>query len=75
MYIDHKKLNIPEITVEANMRQKIKGPSGEIVTHIERNISYGDSSVGTELQQKLIEIAEKCPVSKILKGEVVIETT
>jgi putative redox protein len=69
MYIDHKGLDIPEIRVEANMFQKI-GNEG-IVTQIERRIAIPDV-LAPELQDRLIRVAENCPVSKILKGSIKI---
>ena len=69
MYIDLKVLNIPEISVEANIHQKI-GNEG-IVTHIERRIAIAEVT-DTQLQQRLIRIAENCPISKILKDSIKI---
>lgn len=69
MYIDLKGLDIPEIRVEANMFQKI-GNEG-IVTQIERRIAIPDV-LAPELQDRLIRVAENCPVSKILKGSIKI---
>jgi putative redox protein len=69
MYIDHKGLDIQEIRVEANMFQKI-GNEG-VVTQIERRIAIPDV-VAQELQERLIRVAENCPVSKILKGSIKI---
>lgn len=69
MYILHKGLDIPEIRVEANIFQMI-GNEG-IVTHFERQIAI-PYSLAPELQERLIRVAENCPVSKILKGSVKI---
>jgi putative redox protein len=71
MYIDHKGLEIPEIEVEANMFHRIE--SNGVVLRIDRKIdikNLGDP----ELQQRLIRVAEDCPVSKILKGNINIQT-
>ncbi|MBT1707831.1 OsmC family protein [Fulvivirgaceae bacterium PWU5] len=71
MYIDHKGLEIPEIEVEANMFHRI-GSNG-VVLRIDRKIDI--KNVGDpELQQRLIRIAEDCPISKILKGNINIQT-
>ncbi len=72
MYIDHKKLDIPEITVRANMGQRINAGTGEITTRIERSVSFGDTHLTPEIRTRLLEIAESCPISKILKGNIVI---
>ena len=74
MYIDHKKLKIPEITVEANMAHRINGSTGEITTHIEKSISYGNTTLDPERKARLLEIAERCPISKVLKGNITIAT-
>lgn len=71
MYIDHKDLNIPEISVEANMFQKISNT--ETVIHIIRRIAIPEA-VDEELRQRLIRIAENCPISKILKGNIEINS-
>jgi putative redox protein len=71
MYIDHKGLEIPEIEVEANMFHRIEGNG--VVLRIDRKIdikNLGDP----ELKQRLTRVAEDCPVSKILKGNINIQT-
>jgi putative redox protein len=69
MYIDHKGLDIPEISVDANMFQNI-GNKGTVM-HIIRRIAIAET-IDPELQQRLIRVAENCPVSKILKGNIEI---
>jgi putative redox protein len=69
MYIDLKVLDIPEISVEANMFQKMENEG--TVMHIERRIAIAEVT-DAELQQRLIRVAENCPVSKILKGSIKI---
>jgi len=71
MYIEHKGLNIPEISVEANIFSVIE-TSGTVI-YIERSISI-QNVPDPELQQRLIQIAENCPISKILKGNIKIIT-
>jgi len=72
MYIDHKELHIPEIEVQANLHQRIAG--GKTVTHIERSIDFKQSIEPTVLE-RLLNVAEKCPISKILKGDTEVHTT
>lgn len=67
MYIDRKRWNIPEINILLNLTQE---NSGELVTTISREISFSN-----EVKERLLQIAEKCPVSKILKNQVIINTT
>lgn len=75
MYIDHKGYTIPEITVEANVGQKVVVGTGERVTHIERSIRFSDEAeIEPAVLTRLLRVAESCPVSKMLKGEVVLTT-
>ncbi|MFD0764549.1 OsmC family protein [Mucilaginibacter lutimaris] len=71
MYIDHKDLNIKVITVEANMFHKLES-SGPVLL-IERSISL-ENVPDPEMQQRHIRIAESCPISKLLKGDIKITT-
>lgn len=74
MYIDHKQLDIPEVVVEANLRQRINASTGEISTTIYRWLSYGETEVEPAVKTRLMEIADSCPISKILKANISIET-
>jgi len=71
MYIDHKGLVISEIDVEANMVNRL-GKDGTVM-HIERKIEIHNMT-DLELLQRLIRVAENCPISKILKGNIMITT-
>jgi len=71
MYIDHKGLVISEIDVEANMVNRL-GKDGTVM-HIERKIEIHNMT-DPELLQRLIRVAENCPISKILKGNIMITT-
>lgn len=62
-------MDIPEIIVESNMFQKI-GNEGTVM-QIERRITIPGVE-DQELQQRLVHVAESCPVSKILKGAIKI---
>jgi putative redox protein len=70
MYIDRKGWDIPEISISLNLTQE---NSGELQTTISREISFS-KSVSNEIKERLLVIAEKCPVSKILKNQVTINT-
>lgn len=70
MYIDRKGWNIPEIKISLNLYQEL---NPELETTIVRTISFGD--VSEEQQERLLVIADKCPISKLLKGTVTINTT
>jgi putative redox protein len=71
MYIDRKGWTIPEIAVTLNMSQE---NTTELTTTIERNITFPEN-VPSEQKQRLLVIAGKCPVSKILENKVIINTT
>lgn len=71
MYIDMKGLTIAEIEVEANLFYKIENKG--TVVHIERKITCSEE-LDIDLQKRLWRVAEKCPISKILKGIINIST-
>ncbi len=71
MYIDHKDLTISDIEVEANICYKIENKA--TVAYIERTIIFpGQQDLG--LQERLLKVAESCPISKLLKGNIKIST-
>ncbi|WP_396195156.1 OsmC family protein [Flavobacterium sp.] len=70
MYIDRKGWDISEIYISLNLSQEIKG---ELITTITRDISFSEK-VTPEIKERLLLIAEKCPVSKILKNQIKIDT-
>jgi len=70
MYIDRKGWDISEISISLNLTQE---NSGELQTTISREISFS-KDVSLEIKERLLVIAEKCPVSKILKNQVIINT-
>ncbi|RQO74599.1 hypothetical protein DBR43_04215 [Pedobacter sp. KBW06] len=69
MYIDRKEWSVPEITVKANLFQRIE--AGKLVTTIERAIFF-NQPMEAEQKDRLLKIAQSCPISKILKNEVQI---
>lgn len=71
MYIDRKEWGLPEIKISLNLTQQISG--GEIVTTFERNIHFSEN-VSLEQKERLLSIAKKCPVSKILENNILIDT-
>ncbi len=71
MYIDRKGWDIPEISVQLNMHQETEN---ELVTVIKRNITFA-TNISLEQKERLLVIAGKCPVSKILEHTVKINTT
>ncbi len=71
MYIDRKGWNIPQIDVRLNFTVN---KEGEFVTEISREISFPET-ISTEQKERLLVIASKCPVSKILENKIIINTT
>jgi putative redox protein len=71
MYIDRKGWNIPEIKISLNLYQE---NNPELETIITRDISFSNE-VDEDTRKRLLIIAEKCPVSKMLKNKITIPTT
>lgn len=70
MYIDRKGWDIPEINISLNLSQE---NDTELTTTISRTISF-PKNIDQETKDRLLFIAEKCPVSKILKNKILINT-
>lgn len=71
MYIDRKGWNIAEINISLNLFQE---NNGKLITTIAKTLTF-PPTVDREQRARLLEIAEKCPVSKLLKGTILINTT
>lgn len=71
MYIDRKGWDIPEINISLNLSQE---NNPDFTTTISREITFS-KTIDEEIKNRLLIIAEKCPVSKILKNQVLINTT
>ncbi len=70
MYIDRKAWDIKNINIVVNMYQNNEN---DITTTFERSITF-DESISDEMKERLLLIAKKCPVSKILEHNIVINT-
>ena len=70
MYIDRKGWQISEIFIEVNMYQPTEG---DFSTTIERTIFF-NTDITLEQKEKLLLIAKKCPVSKILEHKIELKT-
>lgn len=70
MYIDRKGWDIPEINVAVNAEQE---SDGELETIFSRHITFSNE-ITVEQKERLLLIANKCPVSKLLKGKIVMKT-
>jgi putative redox protein len=71
MYIDRKEWNIPEVHVSLNFAMNTEG---EFSTDIKREIRFS-SEVPDDQKQRLLIVASKCPVSKILENKIKIHTS
>lgn len=71
MYIDRKGWDIPEINISLNLAQEL---NPELETTISRIITFPEN-ISEEQRERLLLIAEKCPISKILKNKITINTT
>ena len=70
MYINRKEWNIPEINVKLNLRTSNENGFS---TEFYREITFSND-ITDEQKQKLLIIANKCPVSKILENQITIKT-
>lgn len=66
-YAKIKKIEIGNLVVEVNIEKE------GAQTNILRNISF-DPSLSSEDRQKLLIIADKCPIHKLLLSSIEIET-
>jgi len=71
MYIEYKGLVIEKIDVEANLFHRIENEL--TVVCIDRRIEILDPT-SLEMRKRLLRIAENCPISKILEGNIKINT-
>jgi putative redox protein len=71
MYINRKGWDIPEINISLNLAQEM---TPELETTISRTITFS-ASISAEQKERLLFIADKCPISKMLKNEITINTT
>ena len=70
MYIDRKGWDIPEIYVALNLAQE---KEGEFITSIKRDVRFSNT-ITEEQRERLLSIADKCPISKLLTQKVIINT-
>lgn len=72
MYASMKKLTLPEMAIAISHQQE-KNSEGNPVMKITRELVI-EGDIEESLKEKLIEIAEKCPVHKALSGEITFDT-
>ena len=71
MYIDRKCWDIPSIAINTNLYQETK--EGKTTTIIDRDIFF-ITFIEEEQKTRLMEIANHCPVSKILESDIKVRT-
>lgn len=67
MYANRKQWNTGDIKVQVTLERKDDG------AHFTRHISF-DENISTEMKERLLSVAEKCPIHKTLMNPVFIET-
>ena len=72
MYAERKDWNLGEIKVIVSQKEELT--SSGIKKSLVEEISF-ENEITDEQRIKLLEIAGKCPVAKMVKGETVIETS
>jgi putative redox protein len=73
MYIDRKGWDVPVISVKANLFQTVQDE--KLTTVIDKEISFpGPAPLDPEKKDRLLEISDHCPVSKMLEGEIRLRT-
>lgn len=70
MYVELKQWEVPTIDVEVILENNNK--SGEAL--FERSISFGDANLTEDQQKRLLFIAERCPIHKLLHGKIEVKT-
>ena len=71
MYINMKKWDVGEIIVQVEMEDDKPNQ----VANFKREIIFTDASLDEAQEKRLLAIAERCPVHRIITGNVIIETT
>jgi putative redox protein len=71
MYINMKKWEVEEIIVQVEMEDD--KPSQ--VANFKREITFTGASLDEAQEKRLLAIAERCPVHRIITGNVTIATT
>lgn len=71
-YAERKEISLDSI--EVRLSHKKVDDAGITKDHITKEILITGANLTTEQKMRLYEIAEKCPVNRTLKSEVIIET-
>lgn len=71
MYIDRKQWDVPEICAQVSVENDTKVP----LMTFTAVISFGDAKLTEDRQIRLLKIADKCPVHKVLSQPKEINTS
>ncbi|MCS4237939.1 putative redox protein [Myroides gitamensis] len=71
MYINMKKWEVGEIIVQVEMEDDKPNQ----VANFKREITFTDASLDEAQEKRLLSIAERCPVHRIITGNVTVATT
>lgn len=72
MYADRKGWDLGEISINLSIEQENK--NGKMFSEIKREISFGND-LTPDQHQRMMVIADKCPIHKTLMGEIEISTS
>lgn len=72
LYIRRRQLAVTDIRVEID-HEEGKNDQGQVRYALRRRL-YVTGSLSDEERQKLLEIANKCPIHRVLSGEIGIAT-
>lgn len=70
MYLNMKKWAVDEIIVQVEMEDDKPNK----VANFKRNIQFKGGNLDEDQQKRLLSIAERCPVHRIIMGDVAIAT-
>jgi len=73
MYADRKKWPLERVNVDIGIHIE-RNDDGSQVSHITRSIQF-EGQLTDEQKERLMQIAEKCPVHRLLTNEIKIATT
>jgi len=71
MYIDRKQWLVDEIVVDVELIEDKENKT----TNFKRAISFVGGNIDEEQKKRLYLIAEKCPVHRVITGNVIVNTT
>jgi len=71
MYAERKDWNLGDIAIDMSIEQENR--NGQMFSEISREISFGEE-LSPDQHERMLLIADKCPIHKTLTGELNIKT-